>query len=202
PFDIEDPAAGNPFGSYTAFIHWPFQRENTPLGRAKEWDEATYGPFDDSTNDDILRGRVVRMAGADEYLRMLAIARLYFDNIPSLQASWVTMGPKIGQLSMFFGANDMGSVMMEENVVSAAGTTYKLNEREICRLIRDAGWTPAQRDQYYNVLKRHDDANAPDRIPDAHARTRNVRKIDKQFIGAAPGLDDGRDRSVNVQLPI
>src|SRR5206468_1716476 len=122
-------------GSYTAFIHWPFQRENTPLGRAKEWDEATYGPFDDSTNDDILRGRVVRMAGADEYLRMLAIARLYFDNIPSLQASWVTMGPKIGQLALFFGANDMGSVMMEENVVSAAGTTYKLNEREICRLI-------------------------------------------------------------------
>src|SRR5206468_1788617 len=122
-------------GSYTAFIHWPFQRENTPLGRAKEWDQATYGPFDDSTNDDILRGRVVRMAGADEYLRMLAIARLYFDNIPSLQASWVTMGPKIGQLALFFGANDMGSVMMEENVVSAAGTTYKLNEREICRLI-------------------------------------------------------------------
>ena len=84
------------------------------------------------------------------------IARLFFDNIPNLQSSWVTMGPKIGQLALFFGANDMGSVMMEENVVSAAGTTYKLNEREICRLIRDAGWIPAQRDQYYNVLKRHD----------------------------------------------
>ena len=70
---------------------------------------------------------------------MLAVARLFFDNIPSLQSSWVTMGPKIGQLAMFFGANDMGSVMMEENVVSAAGTTYKLSEREICRLIRDAG---------------------------------------------------------------
>src|SRR3954452_13674858 len=115
-------------GSYTAFIHWPFQRENTPLGRAKEWDEATYGPFDESVNEDVLRGRVVRMAGADEYLRTLAIARLFFDNIPSLQSSWVTMGPKIGQLAMFLGANDMGSVMMEENVVSAAGTTYKLEE--------------------------------------------------------------------------
>jgi cyclic dehypoxanthinyl futalosine synthase len=190
------------FGNYTAFIHWPFQRENTPLGRAKEWDEATYGPFDDSTNEDILRGRVVRMTGADEYLRMLAIARLYFDNIPSLQSSWVTMGPKVGQLALFFGANDMGSVMMEENVVSAAGTTYRLSEREICRLIRDAGWVPAQRDQYYNVLKRHDGPGAPDLRPLPNPPVRNVRQIDKQFIGAAPGLDDGQDRSVKVQLPI
>lgn len=189
-------------GHYTAFIHWPFQRENTPLGRAKEWDPAIHGPFDDSTNKDVTHGRVVRMAGADEYLRMLAIARLYFDNIPSLQSSWVTMGPKVGQLALFFGANDMGSVMMEENVVSAAGTTYRLSEREICRLIRDAGWTPAQRDQYYNVLKRHDGADAPDLRPLNEPPVRNVRKIDKQFIGAAPGLDDGRDQSVKVQLPI
>jgi cyclic dehypoxanthinyl futalosine synthase len=189
-------------GSYTAFIHWPFQRENTPLGRAQEWDPAIHGPFDDSTNDDILRGRVVRMAGADEYLRMLAIARLYFDNIPSLQSSWVTMGPKVGQLALFFGANDMGSVMMEENVVSAAGTTYRLNEREICRLIRDAGYVPAQRDQYYNVLKRHDGPDAPDLVPVADPPVRKVKQIDKQFIGAAPGLDDGADSSVKVQLPI
>jgi cyclic dehypoxanthinyl futalosine synthase len=189
-------------GSYTAFIHWPFQRENTPLGRAKEWDEATYGPFDDSTHEDIVRGRVVRMAGADEYLRMLAIARLYLDNVPSLQSSWVTMGPKIGQLALFFGANDMGSVMMEENVVSAAGTTYKLEEREICRLIRDAGWIPAQRDQYYSVLARHDGADSPDLRPMERAVMRNVKQIDKQFIGAAPGLDDGADRSVTMQLPI
>jgi cyclic dehypoxanthinyl futalosine synthase len=189
-------------GNYTAFIHWPFQRENTPLGRAKEWDEATYGPFDDSTNEDVLKGRVVRMAGADEYLRTLAVARLFFDNIASLQSSWVTMGPKIGQLAMFFGANDMGSVMMEENVVSAAGTTYRLEEREICRLIRDAGWIPAQRDQYYNVLKRHDGPNAPDLRPVAHPPVRNVRRIDKEFIGSAPGLDDGEDKSVKVQLPI
>ena len=193
------PAGG---GSYTAFIHWPFQRENTPLGRAREWDEATYGPFDDSENEDILRGRVVRMAGADEYLRMLAIARLFFDNVPSLQSSWVTMGPKIGQLALFFGANDMGSVMMEENVVSAAGTTYKLSDLEICRLIRDGGWIPAQRDQYYNVLRRHDSADAPDLRPLQNPPLRNVRQLDKRFIGAAPGLDDGQDRSMKVQLPI
>jgi cyclic dehypoxanthinyl futalosine synthase len=189
-------------GSYTAFIHWPFQRENTPLGRAQEWDPDVHGPFDDSTNDDVLRGRVVRMAGADEYLRMLAIARLYFDNIPSLQSSWVTMGPKVGQLAMLFGANDMGSVMMEENVVSAAGTTYRLAERDICRLIRDAGWVPAQRDQYYNVLKRHDGPDSPDLLPVADPPMRAVKQVDKQFIGAAPGLDDGADRSERLQLPI
>lgn len=192
----------SPFGSYTAFIHWPFQRENTPLGRAKEWTEEIYGPFDDSTNDDVLRGRVVRMAGADEYLRTLAIARLYLDNFSSLQSSWVTMGPKIGQLALFFGANDMGSVMMEENVVSAAGTTYRLEAREICRLIRDAGWVPAQRDQYYNVLRRHDGSDSPDLAPVVHPPMRSVRKIDDRFIGAAPGLDDGADRSVKLQLPI
>jgi cyclic dehypoxanthinyl futalosine synthase len=190
------------FGSYTAFIHWPFQRENTPLGRAREWDPDVYGPFDDSTNDDVLKGRVVRMAGAQEYLRTLAVARLFFDNIPSLQSSWVTMGPKVGQLALYFGANDMGSVMMEENVVSAAGTTYRLSEREICRLVRDAGWVPAQRDQYYNVRRRHDSPESPDLLPLPQPPVRNVRKIDKEHIGAAPGLDDGADRAAAVQLPI
>jgi cyclic dehypoxanthinyl futalosine synthase len=189
-------------GHYSAFIHWPFQRENTPLGRAQEWDPDVHGPFDDSTNDDVLRGRVVRMAGADEYLRTLAVARLYLDNVPSLQSSWVTMGPKVGQLALYFGANDMGSVMMEENVVSAAGTTYRLEAREICRLIRDAGWIPAQRDQYYNVLRRHDGPDSPDLVPRDNAPVRNVRKIDNQFIGAAPGLDDGADASVKVQLRV
>jgi hypothetical protein len=91
----------------------------------------------------------------------------------------------------------MGSVMMEENVVSAAGTTYRLAERDICRLIRDAGWVPAQRDQYYNVLRRHDGADAPDLRPLANPPMRDVKRVDQAFIGAAPGLDD-----VKVQLPI
>jgi cyclic dehypoxanthinyl futalosine synthase len=200
-------------GSYTAFIHWPFQRENTPLGRAKEWDPDVHGPFDESTNDDVLKGRVVRMAGADEYLRTLAVARLFLDNFPSLQSSWVTMGPKVGQLALFFGANDMGSVMMEENVVSAAGTTYKLSEREICRLVRDAGWVPAQRDQYYNVLRRHEGPDSPDLRPLERPPVRDVKRIDKQHIGAAPGLDDDAARDADrgaeraaataaLQLPI
>jgi cyclic dehypoxanthinyl futalosine synthase len=202
PFQHSKFIIHNSPGSYTAFIHWPFQRENTPLGRAQEWEEAIHGPYDDSTNDDILHGRVVRMAGAQDYLRTLAVARLFFDNIASLQSSWVTMGPKVGQLALFFGANDMGSVMMEENVVSAAGATYKLSEREICRLIRDSGWTPAQRDQYYNVLRRHDGPDSPDLRPLAHAPVRAVHRIDKEFIGHAPGLDETADRSVKVQLPL
>ena len=176
-------------GNYRAFIHWPFQRENVPLGRAKEYDPAIHGDFDSLENDDVARGRVVRSAGATEYLKTLAIARLFLDNVPNLQSSWVTMGPKIGQLALLFGANDMGGAMMEENVVSAAGTTYKLQVRELCRLIRDAGWTPAQRDQYYNVLKRWDGPDAPDLQPDPAASLRTVGKMDDaKWIGTAPGL--------------
>ncbi len=103
------------------------------------------------------------MAGASEYLRTQAIARLFLDNIPSIGSSWVTMGPKIGQLGLFYGANDMGSVMMEENVVSAAGTTYCLDEPVLCKLIRDSGFTPAQRDNRYQFIKVQDGQDAPDR---------------------------------------
>jgi cyclic dehypoxanthinyl futalosine synthase len=149
--------AAEGWGSYTAFIHWTYQPENTPLDRKRKWNPDGGVPFAFDN------GRTVRLADASEYLRMLALARLYFDNIRNLQSSWVTMGPKVGQLALFFGANDMGSVMMEENVVSSAGTTYRLDEEMICRLIRDAGWVPAQRNQYYAVLKRHDGADAPDR---------------------------------------
>ena len=108
-------------------------------------------------------GKVVRMAGASEYLRVQAISRLFLDNIHSIGSSWVTMGPKIGQLALYYGANDMGSVMMEENVVSAAGTTYCLSEEVLCHLIRDAGFTPAQRDNRYDFLAVHNGPDAPDR---------------------------------------
>jgi cyclic dehypoxanthinyl futalosine synthase len=97
-------------------------------------------------------GRHLLLADAHEYLTMLALGRLALDNIPNIQSSWVTMGPKIGQLALFFGANDLGSVMMEENVVSAAGTSYRLNEIEIRRLIADAGWRPRKRDYYYRPI--------------------------------------------------
>ncbi|HQY88810.1 MAG TPA: radical SAM protein [Tepidisphaeraceae bacterium] len=191
PADHRPPTADHSTGRYEAFIHWPFQRENVPLGRAKEFDPEIHGDFDTLENEDVARGRVVRSAGAEEYLRTLAIARLFFDNIPSLQSSWVTMGPKIGQLALCFGANDMGGAMMEENVVSAAGTTYRLAVRELCRLIREAGWIPAQRDQYYNIIKRWDGPDSPDFQPDPDAHIRSVETLaDKTWIGAAPGLDD------------
>ena len=152
----QDWALANAPAHYTAFIHWTYQPDNTPLDKKRKWNPDFGKPFEFDN------GRTVRLADANEYLRMLALARLYFYNIRNLQSSWVTMGPKIGQLALFFGANDMGSVMMEENVVSSAGTSFRLSEELICRLIRDSGWIPAQRNQYYQVLKRHDGVQSPD----------------------------------------
>lgn len=170
--DAQDAAiAGGLPGRYVSFIAWPFQRENTPLGRLPDWYPApgSGGASQSQFPGDLLAGgtahpqagKVLRMSGATDYLRTQAIARLYMDNIHSIGSSWVTMGPKIGQLALFYGANDMGSVMMEENVVSAAGTTYCLSEPLICRLIRDAGFTPAQRDNRYNILKTHERLRVP-----------------------------------------
>ena len=95
----------------------------------------------------------LRLADAHEYLRMTALARIYLDNIANIQSSWVTQGVKIGQLALYFGANDMGSVMMEENVVSAAGTTYCMSEADIRRAIVQAGWQPRKRDCYYGIIE-------------------------------------------------
>jgi cyclic dehypoxanthinyl futalosine synthase len=131
-------------GGFTAFITWTFQPDNTPLGRMKPLPADSRGEPD---------GKHLLLADAHEYLRMLALARIFLDNIDNLQSSWVTQGPAIGQLALFFGANDMGSVMMEENVVSAAGTTYRLSEAEIRALIADAGWQPRKRNCYYRLLE-------------------------------------------------
>jgi cyclic dehypoxanthinyl futalosine synthase len=134
-------------GGFTAFIHWTFQPEGTPLGRWKRMPvsgDSSVRPRPD--------GQHLLLADAHEYLLWLAIARLYLDNVPNIQSSWVTMGPKVGQLALLYGANDMGSVMMEENVVSQAGASFRLSEDEIRRLITDAGWTPQQRDQYYRPI--------------------------------------------------
>jgi cyclic dehypoxanthinyl futalosine synthase len=87
------------------------------------------------------------------YLRTLALCRVVLDNVPNLQSSWVTMGHKVGQIALRFGANDYGSLMMEENVVSAAGTTYRTTLSEIDRLIRDAGFLPRRRRQDYSVIE-------------------------------------------------
>lgn len=115
-------------GGFTAFIPWFFQREYTSLGRFVK-EEAT----------------------AVEYLKMLALSRVYLDNILNVQASWVTPGLKVCQLGLRFGGNDVGSIMIEENVVSAAGTHHKATEEQLRRLIRDAGFVPKQRDTLYRT---------------------------------------------------
>ena len=131
-------------GGFTAFISWTFQPGNTPLGRVRALNREKNALPD---------GKHLVLANAQDYLRMTSIARVFLDNIANIQASWVTQGVKIGQLALFFGANDMGSVMMEENVVSAAGTTYHLTEKEIRNAIERAGWQPRRRNCYYELLE-------------------------------------------------
>ena len=114
-------------GGFTAFICWTFQPEHTAL-------------------------KVPSRTGVAEYLRVQALARIFLDNIPNVQSSWVTQGPDIGQVALKYGANDFGSVMMEENVVSSAGTTFRLNADQIEVLIRDAGYEPHRRNNWYELL--------------------------------------------------
>lgn len=176
--DMLPPDHQPPGGHYKAFISWPFQRDNTALGRVKEWGsqpedrepDAVFpgdavavlkGESDPKAHKEF--GRRIRLAGSTDYLRTQALSRLYLDNIYSIGASWVTMGPHVGQVGLQFGASDMGSVMMEENVVSSAGTTYCLDEAVICKLIRDAGFTPAQRNNTYDILSVKLGDDAPDK---------------------------------------
>ena len=114
-------------GGFTAFICWTLQPENTELGH-------------------------LPAVGSFEYLRTQAIARLYLDNIPNIQSSWVTQGLKVGQLALLYGANDMGSLMIEENVVASAGTVHHLTLQQIRDAIREAGYTPRQRNVFYQYI--------------------------------------------------
>ena len=113
-------------GGFTAFIAWTFQAENTKLKAPT--------------------------VGAHEYLRTQALARIYLDNIENIQSSWVTQGQEIGQIALKYGANDLGSIMIEENVVSQAGTTYRMGVADMQRLIRDLGYEPRQRDNWYRLV--------------------------------------------------
>jgi len=113
---------------FTAFICWPLQPENSELAHLPKTDAVTY-------------------------LKTQAIARIVLEDVPNIQASWVTMGMKVGQVALRFGANDFGSLMMEENVVSAAGTTNRTTLSEMQRLIADAGYTPKKRKQDYTILE-------------------------------------------------
>jgi cyclic dehypoxanthinyl futalosine synthase len=115
---------------FTAFIPWTYQPGNTKLGG--------------------------RSATAVEYLKVLALSRIMLDNFDNIQASWVTQGAKIAQVALEFGANDFGSTMIEENVVAAAGVSFRMTKQEIMNVIKDAGYIPAQRDTRYNILKKAD----------------------------------------------
>ena len=117
-------------GAFTAFIGWTFQPENT-----------------------VLKAPTV---GAHEYLRTQALGRIYLDNIPNIQSSWVTQGQEIGQVALTYGANDLGSIMIEENVVSSAGTTFRMGVADMKRLIADLGHEPRQRDNWYREAGRGD----------------------------------------------
>ncbi len=114
-------------GGFTAFICWTFQPDHTDISHLPP-------------------------AGSFEYLKMLAVSRLYLDNVPSLQSSWVTQGLKIGQLALLFGANDMGSLMIEENVVAEAGTVHYLTLQQIREAIEELGFEARQRDVFYNLV--------------------------------------------------
>ena len=113
-------------GGFTAFIAWTFQSENTKLKAPT--------------------------VGASEYLRMQALSRIYLDNVPNIQSSWVTQGPEIGQVALKYGANDLGSIMIEENVVSQAGTTFRMGIADMKRLIGELGYEPRQRDNWYRLV--------------------------------------------------
>ena len=113
-------------GGFTAFIAWTFQPENTRLK--------------------------TKTVGAHEYLRMQALSRIYLDNIPNIQSSWVTQGLEVGQVALTYGANDLGSIMIEENVVSKAGTTFQMTVEDMHRLIQDLGYEPRQRNNWYQLV--------------------------------------------------
>jgi cyclic dehypoxanthinyl futalosine synthase len=118
-------------GNFTAFIAWTFQAEHTKLKAPT--------------------------VGAHEYLRMQALARIYLDNFTNIQSSWVTQGLEIGQVALKYGANDLGSIMIEENVVSQAGTTFRMTVGDMQRLIRDLGYEPRQRNNWYQLVNSSSD---------------------------------------------
>ena len=136
--EVQDDAVAAGHVGFRAFIPWSFQPGNTRLVE----------------DEFAIHGQVISAASGWEYLRTLAVSRLFLDSVHSIQASWVTQGGKIGQVALAFGANDMGSTMIEENVVAAAGTRFMLAREELVRLIRDAGYAPVQRDTLYREVRR------------------------------------------------
>lgn len=149
-------------GGFTAFIPWSFQPGNTELSKKsavssqqsagkRKSNAQTSGSAKSAISN---QQSEIQRATAVDYLRVLAVSRLYLDNVRNLQASWVTQGLKMAQVALRFGANDFGSTMIEENVVRAAGVAYRVTKDDIVNAIKSAGFQPAQRNTVYNILKR------------------------------------------------
>ncbi|MDP1793574.1 MAG: cyclic dehypoxanthinyl futalosine synthase [Acidimicrobiales bacterium] len=136
--EVQDEAVAAGHVGFRAFIPWSFQPGNTALAE----------------DEFAVHGEWMSAASGWEYLRTLAVSRLFLDSVTNVQASWVTQGAKVGQVALAFGANDMGSTMIEENVVAAAGTKFMLAREELVRLVADAGYTPVQRDTLYREVRR------------------------------------------------
>jgi cyclic dehypoxanthinyl futalosine synthase len=134
-------------GGFTAFIPWSFQPGNTELGRKSEAGSRK------ARRKTGIPG--IYPATAVDYLRVLSLSRIYLDNVANIQASWVTQGLKLAQVGLRFGANDFGSTMLEENVVAAAGVSYRVTRNDIVTAIKSAGFVPAQRDTYYRILRKY-----------------------------------------------
>jgi cyclic dehypoxanthinyl futalosine synthase len=142
---------------FTAFICWTFQPENTQMSH-------------------------IPPSGSFEYLKTQAVARLFLDNIPNIQSSWVTQGLKIGQLALLFGANDMGSLMLEENVVAEAGTVHFLTLDQIRDAISELGYIPRQRDVFYHLLDEASEQKAVE-------ANRANKPIEKRLTNLGPMID-------------
>ncbi len=138
---------------FTAFIPWSFQPDNTELQGSGVRGQRSEVKNNNSSLVTRHSSLVIYPATAVEYLRVLALSRIYLDNVPNIQASWVTQGLKLAQIALRFGANDFGSTMLEENVVASAGVKYLVSINDILNTIRESGFKPAQRDMYYNIIK-------------------------------------------------
>lgn len=139
-------------GGFTAFIPWSFQPGNTELGvKSSKKNLPPRPPLGKGGQ----RGGISKLQPATgvEYLRVLSLSRIYLDNVPNIQASWVTQGIKMAQVSLRFGANDFGSTMLEENVVASTGVRHMVSVSDILKAVRDAGFRPVQRDMHYNIIK-------------------------------------------------
>jgi cyclic dehypoxanthinyl futalosine synthase len=144
-------------GGFTAFIPWSFQPGNTKLEKSRRAEKRKVKANDhkNRTTSELRSFRTSKLnpASAVEYLKVLALSRIYLDNIDNIQASWVTQGLKLAQVALRFGANDFGSTMIEENVVASTGVSFRTSKQEIISTIRAAGFIPAQRDTYYNIVE-------------------------------------------------